>query len=161
MAARAAIMPAVAHHAGSGRALLGVCNGFQILCEAGLLPGVVMRNIGQRFVCRETRLAIANPDTIFTRAFKTTETVIPVAHGDGRYIADEDTLNRLEGDGRVALRYLDNPNGAARDIAGLLNARGNVLGMMPHPERVCDPALGRTGGWAIFASLAEALQAAA
>lgn len=160
MAARAPIMASVAAHAGAGRALLGVCNGFQILCEARLLPGVVMRNLGQRFVCRETRLAVANRDTMFTRAFTQDETVIPVAHGDGRYTADPDTLDRIEGDGRVAFRYVENPNGAARDIAGLLNARGNVLGMMPHPERACDPALGRTGGWAVFASLLGALQTA-
>lgn len=156
MSARAPIMAAVKAHAGAGRLTLGVCNGFQILCEAGLLPGALMRNVGQRFVCREVRLSIANPDTAFTRAFKTSETVIPVAHGDGRYIADDETLNRMEGDGRVALRYLDNPNGAARDIAGLLNARGNVLGMMPHPERACDRETGRMGGWGLFESLMQA-----
>lgn len=156
MAARAAIMPALKAHAGAGRLMLGICNGFQILCEAGLLPGVVMRNIGQRFVCRETTLAIANRDTAFTRAFKSDETIIPVAHGDGRFTADEDTLNRLDGDGRVVLRYRDNPNGAARDIAGLINARGTVMGMMPHPERVCDPALDRLGGWPVFESLCGA-----
>lgn len=156
MAARAPIIAAIRAHAGAGRYVLGVCNGFQILCEAGLLPGVVMRNIGQRFVCRDVRLSVVNTDSAFTRAFKATETVIPVAHGDGRYTADAETLARIEGDGRVALRYIDNPNGAANDIAGLLSPRGVVMGMMPHPERVCDPALDRLGGWPIFASLAMA-----
>jgi phosphoribosylformylglycinamidine synthase len=157
MAARSPIMGAVKAHAEAGRLTLGVCNGFQILTEAGLLPGALARNVGLRFVCRAVRLKIENGNSAFTRAYRDTrETVIPVAHADGRYVADEDTLNRIEGEGRVALRYLDNPNGSARDIAGLLNAGGNVLGMMPHPEREADPSLNRLGGWGIFESLAQA-----
>lgn len=157
MAARSPVMTAVKAHAEAGGLTLGVCNGFQILCEAGLLPGAVMRNIGQRFVCREVRLAVANPQTAFTRAFGgAAETVIPVAHGDGRYTADDATLDRIEAEGRVVFRYLDNPNGAARDIAGVMDTRGRVMGMMPHPERACDPALGRMGGWAVLESLARA-----
>jgi phosphoribosylformylglycinamidine synthase len=157
MSARAPIMQAVRTHAERGGLVLGVCNGFQILTEAGLLPGALMRNAGQRFVCRPVRLAIANLNTRFTRAFRDArETTIPVAHADGRYYADEATLDRLEGEGQVVLRYFDNPNGSARDIAGLVNAQGNVMGMMPHPEREADPMLARMGGWPIFQSLAEA-----
>lgn len=157
MAAKSPIMRAVKAHAERGGMVLGVCNGFQILTEARLLPGALTRNAGQRFVCRDVRLRIENGNTGFTSAFRETrETEIPVAHADGRFGADEETLDRLEGEGRVTLRYLDNPNGSARDIAGIINARGNVMGMMPHPERVCDPSLQRMGGWAIFQSIAEA-----
>ncbi len=157
MSARSPILRAVKEHAARGGLVLGVCNGFQILTEARLLPGALMRNIGLRFVCRPVRLAVANANTRFTRAFRETrETTIPVAHADGRYVADAETLDRLEGEGRVALRYLDNPNGSARDIAGIVNERGNVMGLMPHPERECDPDLGRLGGWPIFQSLLEA-----
>lgn len=157
MSARAPIMQAVRAHAERGGLVLGVCNGFQILTEAGLLPGALMRNVGMRFVCKPVRLAIANANTPFTRAFRDTrETTIPIAHADGRYYADDAMLDRLEGDGQVVLRYLDNPNGSARDIAGIVNARGNVMGMMPHPERESDPTLGRLGGWPIFQSIAEA-----
>lgn len=157
MAARSPIMGAVAAHAARGGRVLGVCNGFQILCEAGLLPGALMRNAGLKFVCRETTLAIENANTPFTAAYGgQRETVIPVAHADGRYTADQETLDRIEGEGLVTLRYIDNPNGAMRDIAGVINAAGTVMGMMPHPERVCDPSLDRLGGWAIFQSLADA-----
>jgi len=157
MSARAPIMAAVRAHAERGGLVLGVCNGFQILAEARLLPGALMRNAGLRFVCRPVRLAIANANTPFTSAFRDTrETTIPVAHADGRYYADDATLDRLEGEGQVTLRYLDNPNGSARDIAGIVNASGNVMGMMPHPEREADPSLARLGGWPIFQSLAEA-----
>ena len=157
MAARSPIMAAVKRHAARGGLVLGVCNGFQVLTETRLLPGALARNAGLRFVCREVPLAIANNNTRFTRAFRETrETVIPVAHADGRYIANEEELDRLEGEGRVVLRYKDNPNGSARDIAAIMNENGNVMGMMPHPERVADPSLGRMGGWAIFQSLAEA-----
>lgn len=157
MAAKSPVMRAVAAHAESGRLVLGVCNGFQTLTETRLLPGALMRNQGQRFVCRDVALAIANGNTAFTRAYREDrDTVIPVAHGDGRYFADEDTLNRLEGEGRVVFRYLDNPNGSARDIAGIVNERGNVMGMMPHPERASDAELGRTGGTGVFQSLLEA-----
>lgn len=157
MSARSPIMAAVKSHVKEGRLVLGVCNGFQILTEARLLPGALLRNSGQRFVCREVPLAVANSNSVFTRAYgQTRETHIPIAHADGRYFADPATLERLEGEGQVTLRYLDNPNGSAADIAGLMNARGNVMGMMPHPERACDPALGHMGGWNIFQSLLEA-----
>lgn len=162
MSARSPIMRAVKAHVERGGLVLGVCNGFQILTEAGLLPGALARNAGLRFVCRETPLEVANVNTSFTRAYREQrETIIPVAHADGRYIADEETLDRLEGEGRVVLRYKDNPNGSARNIAAVLSERGNVMGMMPHPERVSDPSLNspeqpRMGGWAIFQSLAEA-----
>lgn len=157
MSARAPIMAAVRAHAERGGLVLGVCNGFQILTEARLLPGALMRNVGMRFVCRPTVLEIANSNTRFTRAFREMrETTIPVAHADGRYFADDETLDRIEGEGQVVLRYRDNPNGSARDIAGIVNARGNVMGMMPHPEREADPTLQRMGGWPIFQSLVEA-----
>jgi phosphoribosylformylglycinamidine synthase len=157
MSARAPIMAAIRAHAERGGLVLGVCNGFQVLAEAGLLPGALLRNAGMRFVCRPVRLSIANVNTPFTRAYREIrETTIPVAHADGRFYADDETLDRLEGEGRVTLRYLDNPNGSMRDIAGIANARGNVMGMMPHPEREADPTLGRMGGWPIFQSLAEA-----
>lgn len=157
MAARSPIMASIKRHAERGGLVLGVCNGFQVLTETRLLPGALARNGGLRFVCRDVPLAIVNNNTRFTRAFRETrETVIPVAHADGRYIADEAELDRLEGEGRVVLRYKDNPNGSARNIAAIMNEGGNVMGMMPHPERVADPSLGRMGGWAIFQSLAEA-----
>lgn len=157
MAARSPVMRAVLAHAERGGLVLGVCNGFQVLAETGLLPGALMRNGAQRFACKEVDLAIVNGNTRFTRAFRETrETTIPIAHGDGRFFADEKTLDELEGEGRVVFRYKQNPNGSARDIAGIINAKGNVLGMMPHPERASDPKLGRSGGWAIFESLAQA-----
>lgn len=157
MAARSPVVRAVADHAGRGGLVLGICNGFQVLTEARLLPGALARNAGLRFVCRDVPLAIDNGNTAFTRAYRETrDTVIPIAHGDGRFVADDDTLDRLEGEGRVVFRYLSNPNGSARDIAGIVNDRGNVMGMMPHPERASDPKLGRTGGVAVFQSLLEA-----
>ena len=157
MAAKSPIVRAVIAHAERGGLVLGVCNGFQVLTETRLLPGALARNAGLKFVCREVPLAVTNGNTAFTRAYRETrETTIPIAHGDGRFIADEDTLDRLEGEGRVVFRYLDNPNGSARDIAGIINERGNVMGLMPHPERAADPVLGRTGGTALFQSLLEA-----
>lgn len=157
MSARSPVMVAVKAHVDTGRLALGVCNGFQILTEAGLLPGALLRNSGQRFVCRDVPLEVANANTVFTRAYGETRTThIPIAHADGRYFADGATLDRLEGEGQITLRYLENPNGSAGNIAGLTNARGNVMGMMPHPERACDPGLGLMGGWNIFQSLLEA-----
>jgi phosphoribosylformylglycinamidine synthase len=157
MAAKSPIMRAVVAHAERGGYVLGVCNGFQVLTETRLLPGALMRNQGLRFACKHVPLSIENANTSFTRAYREArETVIPVAHGDGRYVADDATLDRLEGEGRVVFRYLDNPNGSMRDIAGIINERGNVMGLMPHPERVSDPELGATGGAAIFQSLMEA-----
>ncbi|RME67920.1 MAG: phosphoribosylformylglycinamidine synthase subunit PurQ [Alphaproteobacteria bacterium] len=154
MAARAPVMADVVKKARAGVPVLGVCNGFQILTEAGLLPGALMRNAGLKFVCRDVRLSVERADTLFSRAYVPgSEIRIPVAHHDGNYFADEDTLNRLEGEGRVAFRYRDNPNGSARDIAGIYNETGTVLGMMPHPERMIDADLGGTDGLGLFHSL--------
>lgn len=157
MAAKSPVVRAVIAHAERGGLVLGICNGFQVLTETRLLPGALARNAGLKFACKEVPLAIANGNTAFTRAYREQrETEIPIAHGDGRFVADEADIQRLEGDGRVVFRYLANPNGSAHDIAGIINDRGNVLGMMPHPERASDPALGRTGGAAVFQSLLEA-----
>ncbi len=157
MSALAPVMRAVVAHAERGGLVLGICNGFQVLTETRLLPGALLRNAGLKFACKDVPLAIANGNTAFTRAYREArETEIPIAHGDGRFVADEVTLDRLEGEGRVVFRYLANPNGSARDIAAIVNERGNVMGMMPHPERASDPALGRTGGTAVFQSLLEA-----
>jgi len=158
MAARSPIMQAVIAAAGKGVPVLGVCNGFQVLTEAGLLPGALMRNAGIRFVCREVKLKVENTQSLFTSGYTTgQEIVIPVAHHDGNYFADAETLDRLEGEGRVAFRYAESVNGSARDIAGVLNAAGNVLGMMPHPERVIEPAQGGTDGRALFESAVRGL----
>lgn len=157
MAARSPVMQAVVAAAGEGRTVLGICNGFQVLTEAGLLPGALMRNAGLNFVCRDVKLEVANSQSIFTSRYGAGEVVtIPVAHHDGNYYADEDTLNRLEGEGRVAFRYAEAVNGSARNIAGILNDAGNVLGMMPHPERLIEDAQGGTDGRRLF----EAVQAA-
>ena len=158
MAANSPIMREVAAAAQRGVPVLGVCNGFQVLTEAGLLPGALMRNASQHFICRDVELVVENTDSLFTRGFETGQRLrIPVAHHDGNYFADEATLDRLEGEGRVALRYVENCNGSRRDIAGVLNASGNVLGMMPHPERAVDAAHGGTHGRAIFENAVEAL----
>ena len=154
------IMPAIRRHAERGGYVIGVCNGFQILTEAHLLPGALIRNADLKFVCRPVELIVEESQSRFTRAYSKGERVrFPVAHGEGNYFADDETLNRLEGDGRVVFRYApgDNPNGAARDIAGILNEKRNVLGLMPHPERACDPLLGSTTGRAMFQSLVQAL----
>jgi phosphoribosylformylglycinamidine synthase len=157
MSARSPVMAAVAAAAGEGRAVLGVCNGFQVLTEAGLLPGALMRNAGLDFVCRDVALTVANTQTMFSSRYDAGETIrIPVAHHDGNYVADADTLDRLEGEGRVVFRYAESVNGSARDIAGIVNAQGNVLGLMPHPERLIEPEQGGTDGRRMF----EALQAA-
>lgn len=154
MSARSAIMPAVVAAAGRGMPVLGVCNGFQILTEAGLLPGALMRNAGLNFVCRDVPLIVENADTIFTSAYEAGEVItIPVAHHDGNFFADADTLDRLEGEGQVVFRYADDVNGAARRIAGVCNTQGNVLGMMPHPERMIEPAHGGSDGRPLFESL--------
>ena len=158
MAARSPIMRAVVEAANRGVAVLGVCNGFQVLTEAGLLPGALMRNAGIRFVCREVALEVETSQSLFTSGYSTGQRVVfPVAHHDGNYFADAATLDRLESDGRVAFRYGEPVNGSARDIAGVLNAEGNVLGMMPHPERAIEPAHGGSDGRALFESLVGAL----
>jgi phosphoribosylformylglycinamidine synthase subunit PurQ / glutaminase len=158
MAANSPVMKAVKEAADRGISVLGICNGFQILTEAGLLPGVLMRNAGIRFVCRDVPLRVENSQSAFTSRYGAGEDImIPVAHHDGNYQADEDTLNRLEGEGRVAFRYSGECNGSARDIAGIINDKGNVLGMMPHPERAVEPAHGRTDGRRLFEGLIEAL----
>jgi phosphoribosylformylglycinamidine synthase len=158
MAARSPVMRAVIDAAGKGVPVLGVCNGFQILTEAGLLPGALMRNAGLSFVCRTVGLKVENSQSIFTARYGAGEEIeIPVAHHDGNYQADPETLDRLEGEGRVAFRYAGEVNGSARSIAGILNSQGNVLGMMPHPERVVEAAHGGTDGRRLFEGLLEAV----
>ena len=161
MAARSPIMQAVTEAAGKGVPILGICNGFQVLTEAGLLPGALMRNAGLHFVCRPVGLRVETSQSIFTSAYSAGEEItIPVAHHDGNFFADTATLDRLEGEGRVAFRYAEQVNGSARQIAGLLNASGNVLGMMPHPERMIEAAQGGTDGKALFESVIKGLVAA-
>jgi phosphoribosylformylglycinamidine synthase len=156
MAARSPVMRAVTDAAARGVPVIGICNGFQVLTEAGLLPGALMRNAGLNFVCRPVRLKVENSQSLFTAAYDSGEDVVfPVAHHDGNFQADADTLDRLEGEGRVAFRYREQVNGSARDIAGILNDAGNVLGLMPHPERVVEPAHGSMDGRRLFEGLLE------
>jgi phosphoribosylformylglycinamidine synthase len=158
MAARSPIMSALADRARQGVPVLGICNGFQILTEAGLLPGALLRNRQLDFVCDMRTLRVENTDTPFTKAYERGTFVrFPVAHHDGNYTADDETLDRLEGEGRVAFRYVENTNGSARDIAGIVNDEGNVLGLMPHPERVISPLLGGEDGATFFRQLIEAI----
>lgn len=162
MAAQSPVMRAVKEKADQGVLVLGVCNGFQVLTECGLLPGVLMRNADLKFVCRDVDLVVDSTASPFMQGYRTGQRItIPVAHHDGNYYADEATLDRLEGEGRVAFRYAPggNPNGSAREIAGILNERGNVLGMMPHPERAIDAKHCGTDGKAMFEGLVEALAA--
>jgi phosphoribosylformylglycinamidine synthase len=160
MAARSPIVRAVVEAANKGVPVLGVCNGFQVLTESGLLPGALMRNAQLTFVCRTVPLTVENSQSLFTSRYEQGATIhLPVAHHDGNYFADEDTLDRIEGEGRVAFRYGDNCNGSQRAIAGVLNAQGNVLGMMPHPERAIEPELGGTDGRLLFESAVKALVA--
>ena len=158
MAARAPIMRAVGEAASRGVPVIGICNGFQVLTEAGLLPGALMRNAGLAFVCRPVALTVESSQSLFTAGYRAGETVtFPVAHHDGNYQADAETLDRLEGEGRVAFRYGEAVNGSARDIAGIINDAGNVLGMMPHPERAVEPAHGNLDGRRLFEGLLEAV----
>ena len=158
MAARSPIMSAVIEAATRGVSVLGICNGFQVLTEAGLLPGALIRNAGISFVCRTVALTVENNRTRFTNLYERDERIaVPVAHHDGNYAADDETLNRLEGEGNIAFRYAEPVNGSARDIAGIVNARGNVLGLMPHPERVISAAHGGTDGTRLFAGLLESV----
>jgi phosphoribosylformylglycinamidine synthase I len=170
IAARAPIMDAVRAHAAKGGLILAVCNGFQIACEAGLLPGVLMRNAQVKFICKEVFLRIERSDTPFTRRYNAGDVIrVPIAHGEGNYIADSETIVRLEGENRVAFRYtssdgkLDpsfNHNGSIGAIAGILSEKLNVLGLMPHPENHVDPVVGPTDGRRLFESLIETLEAA-
>ena len=164
MAAHSPVMREVARLAAAGVPVLGICNGFQILIEAGLLPGALLRNAGLRFVCKDVWLRIEGPASPFTSAYARDQVIrIPIAHNEGNYFADGDTLDRLDGEGRIAMRYCasdgavdaaSNPNGSARNIAGVFNAGRTVLGMMPHPERLAEAALGGTDGRAMFDRLA-------
>jgi phosphoribosylformylglycinamidine synthase len=158
IAAQSPVIQDLKQKAEQGLSVLGICNGFQILTEAGLLPGALMRNAKQKFVCRTSRLRLANAQTRFTKQYDAKlEIDIPIAHHDGNYFADEDTLRRLEGNGQVVFRYVENPNGSRNDIAGIINKAGNVLGMMPHPERAIDPRHGGTDGKNLFKSILGSL----
>ncbi|AKH42102.1 phosphoribosylformylglycinamidine synthase [Altererythrobacter atlanticus] len=158
MAANSPIMRSVVNAAERGVPVLGVCNGFQVLTEARLLPGALMRNSVQTFICRTVTLTVENNQSLFTGGYEAGQSIrIPVAHHDGNYFADEETLDRLEGESRVAFRYAENCNGSRRDIAGILNEAGNVLGMMPHPERAIEPAQGGTDGRILFESAIKGL----
>jgi phosphoribosylformylglycinamidine synthase len=167
MAARSPVMKEVVRRAGRGVPVLGICNGFQILTEAGLLPGALMRNAGLRYVCKDVHVRVESSQTVFTNKYETGQPLrIPVAHHDGNYFADDDTLARLQDKGQIAFRYCAadgtadtaaNPNGSARNIAGIFNETKTVLGMMPHPERLADAQLGGTDGRPLFDGLVEAL----
>ena len=171
IAARAPLVEEITAFAGSGGPVLGVCNGFQILCETGLLPGALIRNRSLRFVCREVTLRVETGQTAVTRGLEPGETLrIPIKHGEGQWVATPEQLARVEDDGLVVFRYSSpkgivddawNPNGATNNIAGVRNAAGNVVGLMPHPEHAVDPDVGPTGGQALFASLLEAAMAGA
>ncbi|BDP43157.1 phosphoribosylformylglycinamidine synthase subunit PurQ [Deinococcus aetherius] len=158
IAARSPIMAAVREHAERGGYVLGVCNGFQVLTEAGLLPGALSRNREVHFLCRPVHLRVENAGTAYTNAYAPGQVIeIPIAHGEGNYYADPGTVARLEDEGRVIFRYVDNPNGSLNDIAGIVNERGNVLGMMPHPERAVEALLGSEDGRGMFESLKGAV----
>ncbi|WP_367300933.1 phosphoribosylformylglycinamidine synthase subunit PurQ [Leuconostoc carnosum] len=152
------IMSAVTQAANEGKIIVGICNGFQILTEAGLLPGQLLMNKNPGFICDEVLLTIANPNTAYTNTYNANEKIlIPIAHGEGNYYADEATLDQLENNHQVVFRYADNPNGSARDIAGIMNEQGNVFGMMPHPERAVDPITGNIDGQGFFKSILSAI----
>ena len=161
IAAQSAICGAIKAHAARGGYVLGVCNGFQVLTETRLLPGALLRNAGLRYVCKTVPLRVETSDSVFTEGYNAGDVIgIPIAHHDGNYYADDDTIARLRGEDRVAFRYVENPNGARDDIAGILSENRRVLGMMPHPERAADAGHGGTDGTALFRALAGALTAA-
>ena len=162
MAALSPVMSEVKRLSDKGCAVVGICNGFQVLCEAQMLPGALLRNAGLKYVCKPVELDITNSQTRFTRAYgEQRQAVMTVGNGEGAFFADEATLDRLEGEGRVVFKYRDNPNGSARAIAGIVNAAGNVLGIMPHPDRAFEAELGSADGAKLFQSVAEsALQLA-
>jgi phosphoribosylformylglycinamidine synthase subunit PurQ / glutaminase len=162
MASLSPVMGAVRAAADRGVAVAGICNGFQILCEAQMLPGALLRNAGLKYVCKSVELEVVNGQTRFTAGYQGRRDVtLTVGNGEGNFFADETTLDRLEGDGLVVFRYRDNPNGSARDIAGIINPRGNVLGLMPHPENHVEAALGPTDGRGLFAGLVDHFKQAA
>ena len=161
IAAQSPIAAAVKKFADGGGCVLGICNGFQVLCETGLLPGALMRNASLRYICRPVGLRVATSDSPFTSGYRTgQEITVPIAHHDGNYTADTATLDRLDGEDRVAFRYIDNPNGSDRNIAGIMSANRRVLGMMPHPERAFEAAHGNEDGAALFRSLIDSLATA-
>ncbi|HWU49746.1 MAG TPA: phosphoribosylformylglycinamidine synthase subunit PurQ [Asticcacaulis sp.] len=161
MASQSPVMQAVKAEAARGVSVLGICNGFQILCEAGLLPGALLRNAQLKYVCKPIELTIANRRTRFTTAYGDQQTVwMTQGNGDGNFFADAETLKRIEDKDQVVFRYVENPNGSVNDIAGIINEAGNVLGMMPHPDRAFEPALGSSDGAPLFKSLVGALQSA-
>ena len=154
MASQSPVMAEVKKAADRGVAVVGICNGFQVLCESHLLPGALLRNASLKYICKPVSLEVANGQTRFTAGYQGRREVrMTVGNGEGNYFADEAALDRLEGEGQVVFRYQDNPNGSARDIAGIVNARGNVLGMMPHPDRAFEPELGSTDGAVLFQSV--------
>jgi len=158
MSARSNVMKEVVKRAESGVPTLGVCNGFQVLTETGVLPGALMRNAGLHFVCKDVPLKVEHTNSLFTKGYTAkSEIIIPVAHHDGNYFADSETLDKLEGEGQVAFRYTSDINGSQRNIAGVMNTKGNVLGMMPHPERMIEPALGGSDGRILFESILNSL----
>ena len=157
MAAQSPVMQAVKKAADDGVVVVGICNGFQILCEAGMLPGALLRNAGLKYVCKPISLEVTNGQTRFTAGYQgQREVVMTQGNGDGNYFADAETLARIEGEGQVVFRYVDNPNGSVADIAGIQNARGNVLGMMPHPDRAFEAELGSADGAILFQSVLNA-----
>jgi phosphoribosylformylglycinamidine synthase len=154
MAAQSPVMKAVVQAANDGMPVVGICNGFQILCEAGLLPGALLRNEKLKYVCKSVALEVSNANTMFTSAYQGRRRVqMTVGNGEGNFFADEETLKRLEGEGQVVFRYLDNPNGSVDAIAGIVGGKGNVLGMMPHPDRAFEPELGSADGALLFQSV--------
>ncbi len=158
IASRSPIVADIKAKSEGGLPVAGFCNGFQVLTEAGMLPGALMRNKGLKYICRPQALKVENAKTRYTSHYeKNQQVVFPIAHHDGNYFADKETLNRLEKDGRIAFRYADNPNGSLNDIAGIVNENGNVFGMMPHPERAIDPLHGGTDGLGLFKSIIESL----